>query len=361
MSVRKNIQVIVLFIVMAIILSCSDKFDLSTVQTDNSNVNISGDTLFVQLYPIWEGFNGPQDVIVGREPFIYVADTDNDRIVMLNLDGQVLGSRSIKHPVALAQDHRLNLLVCAKFDTIINSVPQTFSAVFKFDLAESNHQLASAPEKRILPRLSNFSNTTREYTGVAVFFNNSYLITRKGPNNSNPVDPDNAILIFNQVRLEDGSTQDIFTGSIGLLDPLGTGIYSANNISSISSFNLVNFDIVLTLTGENSFKTQWLEYVITPDFTGYIIALRPQESDIMSPQFFDRPEGTAIDNSGNIYVADAGKDSVYKFNPFGDLLIAFGGADQFSNPHAVAFFDRTLYVADTENNRILRFILSTDL
>jgi len=142
---------------------------------------------------------------------------------------------------------------------------------------------------------------------------------------------------------------------------LGTGIYSANNISSISSFNLVNFDIVLTLTGENSFKTQWLEYVITPDFTGYIIALRPQESDIMSPQFFDRPEGTAIDNSGNIYVADAGKDSVYKFNPFGDLLIAFGGADQFSNPHAVAFFDRTLYVADTENNRILRFILSTDL
>jgi hypothetical protein len=361
MEAKKIIKVIFLFLFIAVFSSCSDKFDLSTVQTDNSNVNISGDTLFVQLYPVWEGFNKPQDVMVGREPFIYVADTDNDRIVMLNLDGQVLGSRSIKRPVALAQDHRLNLLVCAKFDTIINANPQTFSAVFKFDMTASNHQLATAPEKRILPQLSNLSNTTREYTGVAVFYNNTYLVTRRGPNNSNPIDPDNSILIFNQVRLEDGTTQDIFAGSIGLLDPLGTGIYSANSISSISAFNLVNFDIVITLTGENSFKTQWLKYVVTPDFTGYLIALPPQESDIMSPQFFDKPEGTAIDNSGNIYVADAGKDSVYKFNPFGDLLIAFGGTDHFSNPHAVAFFDRTLYVADTENNRILRFILSTDL
>ena len=60
-------------------------------------------------------------------------------------------------------------------------------------------------------------------------------------------------------------------------------------------------------------------------------------------------------------MADAGKDSVYKFNPRGDLLIGFGGPDLFIKPHSVAFFNNTLYVADTENNRILRFILSTDL
>jgi len=45
----------------------------------------------------------------------------------------------------------------------------------------------------------------------------------------------------------------------------------------------------------------------------------------------------------------------------GDLLIAFGGPEQFDSPHAVAFFDKTLYVADTGNNRILRFILSTEI
>ncbi|MDZ7623899.1 MAG: hypothetical protein U5J96_05550 [Ignavibacteriaceae bacterium] len=31
----------------------------------------------------------------------------------------------------------------------------------------------------------------------------------------------------------------------------------------------------------------------------------------------------------------------------------------FNEPHGVAFFDKTLYVADTGNNRIVRFILST--
>ena len=58
---------------------------------DDGTGNIRGDTVYVQLNPDWEGFNRPQDVMVGREPFIYVADTDNDRIVMLNLDGQMFG------------------------------------------------------------------------------------------------------------------------------------------------------------------------------------------------------------------------------------------------------------------------------
>jgi len=48
------------------------------------------------------------------------------------------------------------------------------------------------------------------------------------------------------------------------------------------------------------------------------------------------------------------------FNSFGDELQSFGGTDVFNEPHSVAFFDKTLYVADTGNNRILRFILSTD-
>ena len=81
----------------------------------------------------------------------------------------------------------------------------------------------------------------------------------------------------------------------------------------------------------------------------------------MIPSRFEQPEGSAIDNFGNIYIADAGKDSVYKFNTFGDELESFGGPDIFNQPHGVAHFNNTLYVADTGNNRILRFSLSTDL
>ncbi len=361
MKFKEYIQVLILFVVSVISYSCIEKYDLTEIDLNDDNVNIGGDTVFVLLNPVWDGFNKPQDVMVGREPFIYVADTENDRIVLLNLDGQILSQRSIKKPIALAQDYRLNLIVCAQFDTTVNGNTQTFSAVYKLDLVSSNHQLETAPIKRLLPKISDLNQPQREYTGAAAFFNNAYFVSRTGPNNSNLIDPDNSVLIFNQLRLPDGTTVDTLLGRVPLIDPTGTGIMSANQISSLTSFNTRSFDLVVTLVGENSFKTQWLEFIISTEFTGYQIALPPLESHLMLPNFFDTPQGTTVDNSGNIYVADAGKDSIYKFNPRGDLLTGFGGPDLFNKPHAVAFFNKTLYVADTENNRILRFILSTDL
>lgn len=333
--------------------SCVDKFDITEFDT-NEPGNIAGDTIFVKLNPDWVGYNQPQDIIIGREPLVYIADTENDRVVMLNLDGKILGTKSIKRPVALAQDYRLNLIVCAEFDTLDRS----FSAVYKIDLAAANHQIENAPVKRILPQLSDLNRPDRKYTGAAVFYDNSYLIARQGPNNSNLIDPDNSLLRY--VVINNG-TKDSLIGRVPLLSPNSTGIMSVNKVSSIKSFDRRNYDIVIALTGVNSFKVQWLRYIISQDFTGYDNNLAPTQSDIMNPDYFIQPEGIALDNSGNIYVAETSKDSVYKFNSFGDLLLGFGGAGFFNQPHAIAHFDNILYVADTGNNRILRFILSTDL
>jgi hypothetical protein len=44
--------------------------------------------------------------------------------------------------------------------------------------------------------------------------------------------------------------------------------------------------MILILTGENSFNTQWLQFVETPDFAGYVIALAPLQSDLMIPYIF---------------------------------------------------------------------------
>lgn len=357
MRFRKNIEVIIIFILITLISSCGEKFDVTGIETGDGNVNIGGDTVFIQINPVWEGYNNPQFVMVGREPFIYVADTDNDRIVLLNLDGQVLGTRSVKRPISIAQDYRLNLFVCAQFDTL----GTTYSALYKYDLVSVNHQIEIAPVKRILPKPSDFTQPLRQYTGVAVFFDNRYFVARKGPNNSNLIDPDNSILIFIQKRLSNGSTTDTLIGRVPFLDPLGTGILSANQLCSITSYNERNYNMITALTGENSFKVQPLVYISTPEFTGYQIAIQPGAADIMKIGTFSQPDGVALDNAGNIYVADAAKDSVFKFNSFGDLLIKFGGDSVFTNPYSVAFFDKTLYVADTGNNRILRFILSTDI
>lgn len=345
------------------IVSCTDKFDINSVKIGNENVNIGGDTVYIPISPNWEGFNHPQDILIGREPFIYIADTDNDRIVMMNLDGKILGTRSIKKPIALAQDYKLNLIVCAQFDTVINNVTNTFSAVYKIDLFSASHQIENAPITRLLPRSVDLNFPQREYTGVCVFYDNTFYVGRKGPNNQSVVDPDNSILIFHpKKRYYEGVEGDTLIGRVPLIDPISSGLVSANGISSLTSFNRKNIDFIITLTGQNSFKTQWLTYVVTEIDQRYESHFAPSSGvDFIIPNKFSRPEDCAIDEFGNIYVADAEKDSIYKFNSAGEEMQSFGGTDIFNQPYAVAFFDRTLYVADTGNNRILRFILSTDI
>lgn len=360
---KKHLLKIFAFALLLIAASnCTNKFDITEVGDGEDDFGNLNDTLFIQQNPVWEGFNKPQDMIIGREPFIYVADTENDRIVMLDEAGQVLGELPVKHPVAIAQDYKFNLLVAAKFDTTINSTPLTYSAVYKIDMVSANHQIGNAKVKRILPKtVFDFNRPDREYTGIAVFYDNSYYVARTGPRNSNPIDPDNAILRFRQIKKTSGEVVDTLLGRVPLLAPEGTGVLSINGASSITSFDRRNYDIILTLTGDNSFKVQWLEYVQTADFTGYQSKLQPFASDMLDVSKFERPEDSAIDDAGNIYVADAEKDSIYKFNNFGDQLQAFGGDDTFDKPYAVAFFNRTLYVLDTYNDRILRYILSTEI
>ncbi len=363
MNFRRYIKLIVFIGAITILSSCVDKFDLNQIDVSDDNVNIGGDTTFVLLNPVWDGYNNPQDIMVGREPFIYVADTENDRIVMLNLAGQILGTRSIKHPVALAQDYRLNLIVVAQFDTSVGGITQTFSAVFKLDLVSVQHQIEIALITRLLPRTEDLNRPELEYTGACVFANNIFYVARKGPNNSSFIDPDNSILLFIPKKLfREGAEGDTLVGRVPNIDPLGQGPVSAFEISSLTSFNDQSIDIIITLTGGTSFKSNWLHYQITPIDQRYVSNFSPASGlDFMIPNRFEQPEGSAIDPSGNIYIADAGKDSVYKFNAFGDELESFGGPDIFSQPHGVSFFDKTLYVADTGNNRILRFSLSTDL
>jgi DNA-binding beta-propeller fold protein YncE len=143
-------------------------------------------------------------------------------------------------------------------------------------------------------------------------------------------------------------------------------LLSLQRISSIATFTYNNRDLIYTqnLT-EEVFKVQWAIYdyeegIYLPKFT-------PESNvDLLRNGLFASPEDVTVDNSGNIYVVDSFKDSLYKFSSLGKLKSeSFGGTGssitQFSRPSGVVFFDKTLYICDTGNNRILRFILSTDI
>ncbi len=360
---KKNFPFILLsFLFFSLLYGCGEKFDIGQLTSQKGNANITGDTVYIQINPPWTGFKNPQAIIIGREPFIYVADTYNDRIVMMNLNGDILGTRHIKRPVAIAQDYKLNLIVCGEIDTVVNGQSATFSAVFKLDMVAAQHEIASAPAVKLLPRPIDMNYPDRQYTGVCVFYDNTFYVARTGPNNSNFVDPDNSILYFSPKKLFGGGVGDTLIGRVPNIDPLSSGLVSANQISSLTSFNKKNIDFIETLTGNNSLKTQWLTYIVTPISANYLPRLTPSDGGaFMTPNKFGRPEGTCIDETGDIFVADAQKDSVFKFSVFGDELQSFGGPSVFNAPYAVAYHDNVLYVADAGNNRILRFMLSTDI
>ncbi|MGE5457254.1 MAG: hypothetical protein ACM3RX_02750 [Methanococcaceae archaeon] len=364
MQVKNYIKYILVLLSLFAFNCKYDKLDLNSIT--NSDVVSNGpksDTVYIQQKLVMTGFNKPMDIIVGREPFIYVADTYNDRIVMLNIAGQKLGFTTIKHPIALAQDFQFNLLVCAQFDTTIQGNVETFSAVYKINLVAAGHNIASAPVTRILPLSNDFRylNETRrrEYTGICAFYDNSFYISRTGPSNDNLIDPDNCILMYGKTR-SNAVKIDTLIGKVPLLAAEGTGLMSANMISSLTTLGKNNYDMIVTLTGGTSFKSQWFHWVETAEGAGYQSKLSPEKAEMMRVYRFSQPEDAVVDSYGNIFIADAKKDSVFKFNSFGQELQSFGGAAVFSNPHAVAVFDKTVYVADTDNDRILSFILSTD-
>ncbi len=344
----------------AVFASCADKPEAPTAPPDSGQkIN---DTLYLPVLPALEaGLNAPSDVHVGREPFLYIADTGNDRIVMMDLAGRVVGvSRRVQRPVAIAQDGLFNLLVAGELDTTIGGSTVTIGAVYRINLRESGHRIGDAP---VSVAYSEPNRPERRYTGITVLPGNTYLVARTGPLNSSPFDPDNAVLVIT-------AADELFT-PVSSLKPIGNALNSLDNLSGIAAIGNTA-DFVFTQVGASmQYKAQWLRFFPDPigDW-GQKFNPAQTQNDFLTVGRFSRPEDITSDNFGNIYIVDAGADSVYKFTSQGREMHSFGGTDtttvtapplnKFRNPKGIAFFDKTLYVADTGNNRILRFRLSTD-
>jgi len=338
------------------------EFPIQSLRTGQVSRTI-GDTVYVAQNPDWTGFNHPQDIIVGNEPFVYVADTYNNRIVMLDLGGRLLGySQTIKNPVAIAEDKRLQLIVCAEFDTLLagHSQPTTFGAIYRLDLFATGNVISAAVPRRVF---YDPTDSVRRYTGVAALSDNTYYVTRIGPKNELArIDKDIAVLLF--------SKSDQLITPIANLTPEGTGLRSLHDLTSIATFPTGrSVEFVISQTGVNAlFKVQWIRLVPAGQTTYFDSKFYPSvdgEIGLLQLGKFDQPEDVALDPSGNLFVVDAGKDSLYRFSTRGIERYSFGGTGsgerQFRQPWGVAFHDKTVYVADAGNNRIVRFKLSTDL
>src|SRR5512141_2638461 len=104
------------------------------------------DTAYVEISPPFGGFSGPEGIFIGNDQLLYVADTRANRVVMMNRAGWFMSERMILHPVSIAQDSRLDLLVGGE---VVASNGDTLGAIFRIHLvsasADSAHRLDLAP------------------------------------------------------------------------------------------------------------------------------------------------------------------------------------------------------------------------
>ena len=359
-------------LLVVLLLGCEKKFDITTLPSADLTYS-SSDTSYVKK-AVWSGiFNRPRTVMVGDDQLVYVADTYNNRIIMLNQAGLVLSfSNFVLHPIALAQDSRKDLLVGA--ETIEPTTGDTIGVILRFGLVQAAFHLNAAPIDTIWKEPA---RPRRRFVGIGIILNNEYLVARDGPDNSSVVDPDARVMRF-RYRPDAATRKDSFLTSLGELQSgAGNAVTFINHPTGLATFS-GSGDFVLTQSASGvSYSAIWMFYTKNTDFDGWAPKFDPTNPsqsniDFISPSRFRNAVGVGIDRiKRDIFIiddVDGLRDSVVKFNSRGffkqESFGTLSAGATLKNPGGAAVYGAaadiyTLFICDTDNNRIVLYRLSS--
>lgn len=369
-----------------------DKTDLTFIdepEFDNRPI------AYVPIQPVIDGFTDPSDVLIGFDQLLYVVDKGTEEIICFDLAGNELSRRTVPGVHRIIQDRSLDILALGTFDTTIASVSYGLPAIFRLNMTSSGgYGLSAADLSKVVTHPFYFKpsfssdDADLEFTDIAILSDNSYYVTRSGPNNSTSQfgGPDDAILYFNNedqyvtpvvVQTDIGTFSDYFK------DPLSI----TTTIQPPQSFGIPdNRDFVFASgSPQTSIKVQYIEYFESEFGASYEVKELPPDPTradgfLATPDRFSSPSGLNYTGDGTnyIFVVDSDKDSLFQFTnngwegvrpPTGSLenryiKASFGGTGveltQFNNPVDVAYYDEIVYVVDAGNRRLLRFKLTID-
>jgi hypothetical protein len=344
---------------LLVLAGCDSPMDLSTLPQQPQSLL---DTAYVAIMPPFGGFSEPEGLLLGKDQLLYVADTRANRLVMLNRAGGVLNQRTMLHPVAIGQDSRLDLLVGGE---MVAANGDTVGAIFRIHLVSTSPDSAHRLDRsRIDTVWRELAHPRRRFTGITVLSDNSYLAARDGSDNSSLIDPDARVLVFDR-------DDKFITPMPAFVTGTGTGIANINHPTSVTAFpNSMDFVLVQASDGI-AYGALWMVYSSTSDFQGWLPRFDPARAedrsvDFIKPARFSRARAVAIDPSRrDVFIADAGLDSIFKFNSRGVIRgESFGRVrsdGMMHRPSGLAFFEKILYVLDQDQGIILRYRLSTDV
>ena len=356
---------------------------------------------YVPVFPFWEGFSAPQDIFIGYDEMVYVVDDEGLKV--LDQKGELHRTIFIPGATDVTQDRRLHTYVAGRIDIDVDSDGTTENLAAIYHITNASDDL----EPQIIDTLIHpFNDATRansayrgvddelvEFTGLASLADNTLLVSRTGPRNdlANIARPDNAVLFY------DGDGENI--GYANGLNPVSSSLKSLLNVSSVASFagppqqvagisNSKDF-IILQQSEEAEYAALWIMEFFDPESgTEYIenaalTAMDQSEADrfLYEPFRFTAASDVCIapDETGHIFIVDSQSDSLFLFSPNGQegvnppptstsekqIIVSFGGAGtgpfNFNEPSGVAYMREVVYIADKGNDRVCRFILSTDI
>ena len=385
MVMRKVIGLLVIVIPTFVSLQCGEKIKLPTSLPFSQDKAL--DTTYVQVTPVWTEaggmpFNEPEDVFIGYDTYIYVADTGNDRIVKMDRRGQFIAEYPVDHPVSVAQDPLLRLATVSRNDkiylkNIFNQRP--FQQVFAFEdeydtlifVVDSSLVVDSTfyPDSLdtilvvdTLEALVDTINVSLRAIAATPIPGEEYLFFTCDQTTHTYVGPGGEKHQRDQISIFVPELEDtaLVFNYLGPAVPKGGDLGNTIFPTGIHTYAYGGHFRIAFTQGYTPNGTQILN-----GRTYRPVIPRSDSTELYFPAMFGLAEDVAVDEFDNIYVVDAGRHSVLKFKYDGRLLLRFGsfgsGNKEFKGPKGIAYYNKTLYVADTGNNRILRFQLSTDI
>jgi hypothetical protein len=367
-----------LIVITLLVFACGEKMKLPTETPVGGNL---GDTLYLQINPAWNAengydFNNPQAIYFGKDTYLYVADTDNNRILQLDAAGTIYENIPIDNPISISQDELMRLLVVTgdlkvyKIDMGPNGDKQPYIAYDYADYADS----ALAKDHTFLDSTDMFVSITDVIGNDKTYF---VAVNSSDPNISTgkvlwfwgSVSPDSSDTLFDPQFTN--AVADTFNNPVV---ETGNGITTINFPNHIYTYELSGEMHLVVCQDSGSypvhdmvFQRQVWDITWVFNFTHF-----PGDVDILEGAMYDHPTGATVDAEGNIYVVDEGdyrSCGGFKFSRSGYLIETFCEPDSVDNtfikPSSITYDlygnRKTVFIADAGSNSILRFKLSTDL
>jgi uncharacterized protein (TIGR03437 family) len=162
-----------------------------------------------------------------------------------------------------------------------------------------------------------------------------------------------------------GYTGDGAAATSGTLNkPLGVTLDSSGNVYVTDSGN----QVIRKFTAGGNISTIAGSYIIANQITGTPIGGYQPDNGVAANAWLNNPFGVAVDAAGNVYFADTGNNIIRKVN--GTSISTVAGVQSFiggsadtgtalqahlNGPRGIAIdASGTLYIADTNNNKVLK-------